>query len=702
MRSFLTGLAQLQSPLGSVLVERKRDMPMECSWWSERGHLVSSACRAAVAGALLALTSCFVQTEIQCTEGVIELCPWSHQPAKAGAGICVQATRTCSAEGKFGGCAGEVGPKEEEDCATMEDDNCDGRVNEGCGCVPGTAIACYQGPAATRNVGTCHGGLAMCGVDGNSYGACDGQMLPAAAEDCATSVDDNCDGEINEGCACVPGVVEECYPGPAGTVGVGMCGAGTRLCGADGSAWESCAGAVTPSIEKCETFEDEDCDGDGYCTGAYRWSRVFGGEGEDSAYGLAIDADGNIIVTGSFSGEFTLGPTTLLSQGGHDLFVAKLSAAGEVLWTKGIGGSAEDVWNRVAVDSGGNIVLAAEIEGNGQGQVLLGGQCPPVSPQGVGTTDILIEKLSPDGDCIFGTLFGDQQAQEVLSVEVDDSDNLYITGRFSGELAFGGVPVLSAGANRLDYVAKLNTVGVCEWARQYGTDGESGTRSITILPSSDLVIAGYFNSSIDFGDGVTTTAGGYDGFVARLSPSGDCLWSKPFGTAAHEQVYQVSPGPDDTLFLVGEFEGAMLLGDTMLTSAGELDFLVAKMDAANADVIWAQNFGDSGNQVASRTAADGAANMVFVGILRSSVAFGTALVTSAGDYNTLIGKMSQNGAPLWARGLLSTSEVIPYDLVVDKLGRIYVVGALSGIADLGSGALVTAKDSDAFVVSLSP
>lgn len=76
-------------------------------------------------------------------------------------------------------------------------------------CEPGTMVACYTGPVTTRDVGICESGTATCAPDGTA-GACAGQVLPAATEDCLTPEDDDCNGEANEGCCvAVANVVDD-------------------------------------------------------------------------------------------------------------------------------------------------------------------------------------------------------------------------------------------------------------------------------------------------------------------------------------------------------------------------------------------------------------------------------------------------------------------------------------------------------------
>lgn len=59
---------------------------------------------------------------------------------------------------------------------------------------------------------------------------------------------------------CLPGTQQACYSGPAGTMGVGICRAGTRTCRDDGT-FDACLGQVWPGIEVCGNALDENCNG---------------------------------------------------------------------------------------------------------------------------------------------------------------------------------------------------------------------------------------------------------------------------------------------------------------------------------------------------------------------------------------------------------------------------------------------------------
>jgi hypothetical protein len=86
---------------------------------------------------------------------------------------------------------------------------------------------------------------------------------PASAEKCGNGVDDDGDGDVDEQCSCTPGASQDCFPGPASKLNVGICASGKQQCAGSGefATWGSCDGATLPGAEICGDGIDQDCDG---------------------------------------------------------------------------------------------------------------------------------------------------------------------------------------------------------------------------------------------------------------------------------------------------------------------------------------------------------------------------------------------------------------------------------------------------------
>jgi hypothetical protein len=168
--------------------------------------------------------------ECVCVPGSFQAC-YTGPAGTEGVGLCKGGIKTCLPSGLgYGACEGQSTPQEETCDPGLQDEDCDGQVNEsgaGCVCVPGSQAPCYEGPGGTQNVGVCKGGQKTCLPSGTGYGACNGQVLPQP-ESCATPADDDCNGQAlnctaaNQDCNPQTGQCEDaCSPALLGNSYVG-------------------------------------------------------------------------------------------------------------------------------------------------------------------------------------------------------------------------------------------------------------------------------------------------------------------------------------------------------------------------------------------------------------------------------------------------------------------------------------------------
>jgi hypothetical protein len=162
-----------------------------------------------------------------CSTGLLGACG-------AGLTVCAGGALSCQ----------QVAQPGVEVCNGLDDD-CDGQIDEG---NPGGGGACDTGL-----LGVCAAGVLVCQGGGL---ACVPTAQPSV--ELPDGLDNDCNGVIDDGFACLPGQTQPCYSGPAGTLGVGVCAAGVQDC--VGGQWGACLGDVLPGSETCDGL-DNDCDG---------------------------------------------------------------------------------------------------------------------------------------------------------------------------------------------------------------------------------------------------------------------------------------------------------------------------------------------------------------------------------------------------------------------------------------------------------
>ena len=299
-------------------------------------------------------------------------------------------------------------------------------------------------------------------------------------------------------------------------------------------------------------------------TGAHLWSKSFGSYGEDIAYGVAADSSGNVILTGSFVGPVDFGGVALSSTlGSSDIFLAKYSASGQLVWAKMFGDISSDFGYGVAVDSGGNIFMTGAFMGT-----VDFGTGPLSSSGGLTASDVFVAKYSPAGQNLWAKRFGDTGQDVGYGIATDPSGNVVVTGYFQGSADFGGGAVTSHGL--LDtFVAKYSSTGAYIWSYAFGGTNADEGFGVTTDPSGNVFIVGTFQATADFGSGPLTSAGSWDIVAAKYAPDGTPLWSKRFGSTGDDLGYSIATDSSGNATLTGTFQGTVNFGGGALPpSAG--------------------------------------------------------------------------------------------------------------------------------------
>ncbi|MFO0684482.1 MAG: hypothetical protein U0234_20680 [Sandaracinus sp.] len=184
----------------------------------------------------------------QCYPGAMPGCTPQAGGGYLCVGLCQPGTQVCSG-GALQTCAGQVPPATETCTApgdTAFDEDCDGDIDEDCGCTGSETQPCFHGSEAQAGVGRCSNGTQTC--TSGHWSLCTGDGAPMPETCMNAGQDDDCDSFVDD----VPGRGVPCT-----RPFQGVCGSGTMQC--DGAAL-GCVGPDPATAEACDHLDD-DCDG---------------------------------------------------------------------------------------------------------------------------------------------------------------------------------------------------------------------------------------------------------------------------------------------------------------------------------------------------------------------------------------------------------------------------------------------------------
>jgi hypothetical protein len=431
-------------------------------------------------------------------------------------------------------------------------------------------------------------------------------------------------------------------------------------------------------------------------TGAHIWSADFGGTGAlDSAFplGVAVDGRGEIAMAGYFQNNVNLGTGTVSSAGLSDVFVAKYNSQGVPMWVRRAGSTQDDRAKAVAVDASGNVLVTGLFYGtvdfgggsvsaapnasscfvakysssgahlwskrlssasgldegmaiavDSAGNVLVGGMLYQTSNFGganlasAGSADVFVVKLSPDGSHIWSRRGGGSGEDFVFGLAVDGNGNPAITGHSTATADFGGGNLSGAGGKDIFVAHYAGANGTHNWSRRVGGSANDVGRGISIDAAGDVVVTGNFmSSSVNFGSGAMANSGGADIFLAKYSSDGTARWSKRFGgsLSLEEKAFGVATDSAGSIVVTGSVVDAIDFGGGALGGDGYYDIFVAKFGSAGTHA-WSKRTGaGAGTAIATE---DSTGNVVVTGYFTGNtvVNFGGANLSSPGGSDAFL------------------------------------------------------------------
>jgi hypothetical protein len=402
------------------------------------------------------------------------------------------------------------------------------------------------------------------------------------------------------------------------------------------------AGGTDIWIRKCDAL------------GQFLWGVRIGGTAGDQVFALAMDGDGNILLTGRIIGQVDLDPgpgqeLVTTQNSGADVFVLKLDAQGNYLWGRVFGGLGTDQGNSLAVDAAGKVITVGVL-GNG-GDLDPGPGAATVTS--AGQQDLFVQKLDAAGNFLWGHAVGGSGNDVAYDVAIGPAGEVVLCGEFRTTVDFDpgpGVSSLTTGGAEDAFVQKLLADGTLIWAHRFGGSGSERARSLVVASDGAVSFTGRITSITDFdpGPGVFELPGANteDAFIAQLSGAGAFAWAFRLATFLNEGL-ALAVDADDNLYSTGSFGTVSNTpldldpgpGSTPVIANGGGDCWLASYEATGA-FRWGFAVGSAQNDVPQALAVGLAGRVALAGSHRQTI----DLDPSAAIFNLTTASPSASGA----------------------------------------------------------
>lgn len=345
-------------------------------------------------------------------------------------------------------------------------------------------------------------------------------------------------------------------------------------------------------------------------TAQQNWLQSYGSIQVDEILDITLSQNNDIVMAGYFTGNPTYGTSSLFSYGNSDILIIKTNNIGDVIWAKQAGGSGADRANSITTDASGNIYITGSFHNSATfGSITLIGQ----------NKDVFVAKMDVNGNFLWAKSMGGSNEDIGYGIEVDNSGNVFCTGKYKG-------------------VANFN-----------GTILTSTNNPITNLPSFDV-------------------------FLTKLDGNGNILWIKDGKAKYDDRGLALTIDNAGNCYLTVEFSDTIYFDNTYINAAPNAG-LVLKVDA-NGNEVWASFF--RAGQALLNDIKWKNNNLYLTGDFRNNLAVedinNTSNYSAIYDYYTFVCKFSDNGNLTWLSTNYSDNELFSNQLCLDNNDDIYTVG----------------------------
>jgi hypothetical protein len=366
------------------------------------------------------------------------------------------------------------------------------------------------------------------------------------------------------------------------------------------------------------------------------------------------------------------------------------------------GGQSYQVGNAVTVDENTRDVYVC---GTFAEDITFNTPSGPLTYTSNGNADAYFAKLNEAGEILWAHQIGGENLDEANAIATDLNGNVYVLGRFLGNVDFDPGPGEEIVFGSSDfYLAKYDTDGNFQWMSNFNSVA-SEALALETDAAGNIFVTGTFQGTVSFmpvGGGsnmnVQSSLSGQaeNVFIAKYNTNGELYFVKGLDTFS---MNGIGSGPEAIdVDASGNVYVAGFFGFTVDFDPGPSDFIMEGLDnsadvfvlklSSNGNFIWAKSMGGDNRDVAQDIAVDTNNNVFLGGEFRENLDFdpgpGSFELISNGNRDAFIVKLNDSGDFEWAKSFGSTSVDVVSSIDTDILGDVYGFGTFNNTVNFNT------------------